>query len=107
MLQPYQFQQLCAQYPTAVQWEGMHDRVLDFLRITDRRGLAKFSSHFIRETNTWLVDVHFDNNPYFVGYLVEVSATDVAFYDGPLFTNELTPEQKLDTVSTYQRNVVH
>jgi hypothetical protein len=106
MLQPFQAHVLYGseRYPSAVQWEGIHDRALDFLRITDRRDLARYSGHFFPDTNTWTLSVHFDNDPYWLGYLVEVSATDVAFFDGPIFTNTLTPEQESDSLSTYQRN---
>jgi len=83
---------------TAVKYRDAVNRALDFLKITERRSLAMTSGDYDPRTNTWLISVHFSNDPYYVGYLVEVSATDAEFYDGLIFTNELTPEQKADSL---------
>ncbi len=92
------YPELYAPYETAVKYRDAMDRALDFLKITDRRPQAAASGDYIPRHNTWLISVHFNNDPYWLGYLVEVSGTDAKFFNGPIFTNELTPEQKADSL---------
>lgn len=94
------FPELYAPYSTAVKYPDARERALDFLCITERRSIALSSGQYDSRTNTWIVSIHFEDDPYYVGYLVEVTATDAQFYDGEIFTNELTPEQKLHRLST-------